>query len=244
MTTEESLAAPEGETKRRRAVLVDFGGVLTTSVFAGFRAFGADIGVDPGLPIRLFAADPVVRAALAAFECGRRTDEEFERILAAALTRQGAVVEPEGLLAHLRSAIEPDPQMIELIAGIKAAGHPVALVSNSLGRDCYDDIDIAALTDVQVVSAEVGIRKPTRAIYELACRRLDIEPQEAVMIDDLSQNLDGARRAGIEGILHRSASNTAEELAVRFGVFPLLPPTSPTTDTAWRRRSGTRAWLR
>ncbi|MCP2315117.1 putative hydrolase of the HAD superfamily [Nocardia amikacinitolerans] len=230
------------EVARRRAILVDFGGVLTTSVFAGFRAFGRSIGVDPDLPICLIASDAVVNSAFVEFEAGRRSDEHFEEVLAEALTEHGGTVEADGLLRRLRSEIGPDPEMIELIAGVRAAGHPVALVSNSLGRDCYDDVDIAALVDVAVVSAEVGLRKPDRAIYELACARLEVEPGEAVMIDDLTHNVDGARRAGIDGIVHGNASTTAEELAVRFGVFPLLPPTPVETNRCWRS-PGSRSWL-
>ncbi|MGV9818101.1 HAD-IA family hydrolase [Nocardia xishanensis] len=219
-------------------MLVDFAGVMTTSVLAGFRAFGAKIGVDPGLPIRLFTLDPRVRTARAELESGVRADEEFEAVLAAALTEHGGGgVEPEGLLRRIRSELEPDREMIALIAGLKAAGHPVALVSNSLALGRYDDdVDLTELVDASVVSAEVGARKPSRAFYELACERLEIEPHEAVMIDDLPHNIEGAKRVGIDGIVHGSAGTTAEELATRFGVFPLLPPTPPATDWFWRRR--------
>ena len=236
MTLDTATAAQTRRTSTRRAIFVDFGGVLTTSVTAGFRAFARRIGIEPELPIRLITADPVVSTAFADFERGRCGDERFEAVLAGALNQHGAAVEAAGLLTALRADIAPEPAMIELVAGLKTAGHPIALVSNSLGRDCYEGVDLDPLVDVTVVSAEVGLRKPGRAIYELACRRLGVQPCEAVMIDDLPYNIAGAKRVGIDGIVHANAQTTAEELAVRFGVFPQLPPTPP-TNTTWRRRA-------
>ncbi|TLF73188.1 HAD family hydrolase [Nocardia cyriacigeorgica] len=229
--------------RRRKAILVDFGGVLTTSVLSGFRAFGARVGVDPDLPVRLIVGDPVVRASFAAFEAGACSDQQFERVLAGALIRHGGRVEPDGLLRQIRAELAPDHEMIDLVAGLRAAGHPVALVSNSLGRGCFDGYDLANLVDVTVVSTEVGLRKPTRAIFELACRELGADPADALLIDDLQHNIDGAKRAGLDGILHGNASRTAEELATRYGVFPLLPPSPPTVNWCWRRPR-TRPWMR
>ncbi|MFF4550498.1 hypothetical protein [Streptomyces sp. NPDC001435] len=51
-----------------------------------------------------------------------------------------------------------------------------------------------------------------------ACDRLGIAPEEAVMMDDLQQNLDGAARIGIGGVLHTSAADTRRQLAERFGI--------------------------
>ncbi|WP_280183629.1 HAD family hydrolase [Nocardia cyriacigeorgica] len=231
------------EPKRRTAILVDFGGVLTTSVLAGFRAFGARIGVDQDLPVRLIVGDPVVRTSFAAFETGKCSDQQFERVLAGALIRHGGLVEPEGLLRRIRAEIAPDPEMIELIVGLRAAGHPVALVSNSLGRGCFDDYDLTALVDATVVSVDVGLRKPSRAIFQLACRALGVDPSDALLIDDLPHNIAGAERAGIDGILHGNASRTAEELATRYGIFPLLPSSPPTANWRWRRPRMS-SWLR
>ncbi|MFG3619507.1 HAD family hydrolase [Nocardia sp. NPDC047654] len=228
---------------KTRAIFVDFGGVLTTSVFEGFRAFARSVGVAPELPFRLLASDPLVNSAFVEFETGRLTDEHFETVMATALTEHGGTVEATGLLRRMRAGIRPDVAMIELIAGIKAAGHPVALVSNSLGRGCYDGVDLDTLVDVAVVSAEVGLRKPSRAIYQLACRKLGVEPADVVMIDDLPHNIDGAHLAGIDGIVHGDAATTAEELATRFGVFPQLPPTPNRPKTIWRRPRSTH-WMR
>ncbi|MFJ9752136.1 HAD family hydrolase [Streptomyces chartreusis] len=204
--------------KTRTSVLVDFGGVITSSVLGAFTDFGASLGGDPRLPLELLSWDRPSRALLADHECGRIDTEAFERGFAERLRVHGAVVEAEGLTARMQAGMSIDQEMLALLGDLRVAGHPVALVSNSFGTGTYDGVDLAALADVVVISAVVGIRKPSRRIYSIACERLCVAPEEAVMIDDLQQNLDGAARIGIGGVLHTGAADTRRQLAERFGI--------------------------
>lgn len=206
--------------KPRTAVLVDFGGVITSSVLQAFTDFGASLGGDPRLPLDLLARDERARGLLADHECGRIDTEAFERGFAERLRAHGADVPAEGLTARMQAGMSIDQDMLALLDGLRAAGHRVALVSNSFGDGTYDGVDLAAVADAVVISAEVGIRKPSRRIYAIACERLGVGPEEAVMIDDLRQNLDGAARIGIGGVLHTSAADTRRQLAERFGIAP------------------------
>ncbi|MFF0730486.1 HAD family hydrolase [Streptomyces chartreusis] len=207
-----------GAEKTRTSVLVDFGGVITSSVLQAFTDFGASLGGDPRLPLELLRRDQPSRALLADHECGRIDTEAFERGFAERLRVHGAVVEAEGLTARMQAGMSIDQDMLTLLGDLRVAGHPVALVSNSFGTGTYDGVDLAALADVVVISAVVGIRKPSRRIYSIACERLCVAPEEAVMIDDLQQNLDGAARIGIGGVLHTGAADTRRQLAERFGI--------------------------
>lgn len=54
--------------------------------------------------------------------------------------------------------------------------------------------------DVIVLSSDVGLVKPDRRIYELASKRLDVDTDECVFIDDLEKNVIGAREAGMQAI--------------------------------------------
>jgi putative hydrolase of the HAD superfamily len=202
------------------AVLLDFGGVLTTSVFAAFTAFGAAIGDDPALPLRLLRDDPESGRLLVEAESGRLSDADFDAAFAARLAAHGVDTEPTGLIRRMQAGLRPDETMLAAARGLRAAGHPVALVSNSFGADLYDDYDLDALADVHVISGEVGVRKPSRRIYALACERLGVAPERCVMVDDVEQNLTGAARLGIAGVLHRDADATLAELAERFGAVP------------------------
>ncbi|EME21964.1 HAD family hydrolase [Rhodococcus triatomae] len=202
----------------RTAVLVDFGGVVTTSVLGAFRAFGSDIG-DPDLPLTLLARDETSRSLLSAHESGRIDATTFDEGFAERLRAHGAAVESAGLSARMQAGLRRDDATIALLGALRSAGVPVALVSNAFGRDTYAGFDLGELADEVVISSEVGIRKPSRQIYRIACERLGVAPEQAVMVDDLQQNLDGAARLGIAGVLHTAGADTARQLRDRFG-FP------------------------
>ncbi|GAA2073451.1 HAD-IA family hydrolase [Aeromicrobium halocynthiae] len=203
---------------QRSVVLVDFGGVLTSSLVEAFAELGRSWGTAPELPLHVLATDPRASALLVKHEEGAIEQEEFEEGYAASLAQRGVTVSPVGLVDRLQAFLRPDSAMLDLVAELRAQGRPVALVSNALGRDCYAGYDLPALFDEIVVSSEVGIRKPSRRIYEIACERLQVEPTDAVMVDDLRHNLDGAARIGIAGILHTDATRT------RRGLEDLLSP--------------------
>lgn len=223
MTTT-SPDSPQADAGPASALLIDFGGVLTAPISAAFGALGADAGLAPDEALRVLATHEGARAALSEHETGRLDDEGFEDAFAAALVEAGGIVEPRGLLAALATHMDLDEPMIELVRQARAAGVPVALVSNSLGRDCYARVDLDELFDVTVISAQVGVRKPSREIYRIACERLGVDPTECVLVDDLEHNLVGAARLGIGGVLHR----TADETVPRIREVLSLPAPTPT----------------
>nr|WP_257909789.1 HAD-IA family hydrolase [Janibacter limosus] len=198
--------------------------MLTAPISAAFGALGADAGLAPDEALRVLATHGGARAALSEHETGRLDDEGFEDAFAAALVEAGGIVEPRGLLAAPATHMDLDEPMIELVRQARAAGVPVALVSNSLGRDCYARVDLDELFDVTVISAQVGVRKPSREIYRIACERLGVDPTECVLVDDLEHNLVGAARLGIGGVLHR----TADETVPRIREVLSLPAPTPT----------------
>jgi len=207
-----------------RAVLTDFGGVLTTSIFEAFETYSASVSDDPKLFGSLFRTEPAAGALLVEHECGRIDQAEFERGIAELLAPRGITVPAPGFVDAFQALLKPDEEMIAAMLALRAAGVPVAIVSNSLGDDAYRGYDMAALADTSVISGEVGVRKPSRAIYELACTRLGVEPAECVMIDDLEHNLQGAERLGITGLHHTDSKRTVKILGDWFGMPARLPP--------------------
>jgi putative hydrolase of the HAD superfamily len=78
-----------------------------------------------------------------------------------------------------------------------------ALLSNSWVRDGWilaDELGMADAFDVCVVSAELGVAKPDPRIYTITLERLAVAPAEAVFVDDFVENVDAARRLGIQAI--------------------------------------------
>lgn len=105
----------------------------------------------------------------------------------------------------------------ELIKELRRTGlYKIGLLSN-IGRGWVDDfmsVDArGALFDGEVLSSEVGIVKPAVEIYEIAARRLNVEPYECIMIDDILQNVDGAERAGMKGVLFETTTEARAEIA-------------------------------
>jgi putative hydrolase of the HAD superfamily len=201
-----------------RAVLADFGGVLTTSIFEAFQTYSVSVSGDPDLFGTLFRTDPAAGELLVEHECGRIDQAEFERGIAALVAPRGVVIPAAGFVDSFQELLKPDEAMIGAMIRLRAAGVPVAIVSNSLGDDAYRGYDLAALADTAVISGEVGVRKPSRAIYEIACSRLGVEPAECVMIDDLAHNLRGAERLGIKGLHHTDSERTVATLAEWFPI--------------------------
>lgn len=197
--------------------------MLTSPIGIAFGALAADAGLAPDVALQVLATHEGARTALAEHEVGRLADEGFEDAFAAALGEAGGRIEPRGLLATLARHMDLDEPMIDIVREARAAGVPIALVSNSLGRDCYAKVDLDELFDVSVISGQVGIRKPSREIYRIACERLGVDPTECVLVDDLEHNLVGAARLGVDGILHRTA---AESVPLIREALSLPVPTS------------------
>jgi putative hydrolase of the HAD superfamily len=219
VSTVDSVCGPvDTAPMTRTAVLIDFGGVITTSVLQAFEQFGELLDAPPGLVLDLLSHDTTARKLLVDHECGRIDADVFDHGFAERLSAHGVVVQPERLSARMQAGLRRDDDTVRLIEDLRTAGVPIALVSNAFGRDCYAGFDLDELADVVVISSEVGIRKPSRKIYAIACTRLGIDPVQTVMVDDLQQNLDGAARLGIAGVLHTDAADTRTQLSERFGI--------------------------
>jgi putative hydrolase of the HAD superfamily len=68
------------------------------------------------------------------------------------------------------------------------------------------------LFDTVFLSYQEGVAKPSREAYELVAERLGLQPDECVMIDDLEQNVDGAKLAGMSGVQHVTNQQTIETI--------------------------------
>lgn len=109
--------------------------------------------------------------------------------------------------------------MVALVERLGAAGVALYLLSNAPGfLDAWlrgparaTHPFVGRFRDY-VVSGHVGCWKPDAAIFELTCRIGGFNPQDAVFIDDVMVNVEGARATGMSGIHHRSADETIAEL--------------------------------
>jgi epoxide hydrolase-like predicted phosphatase len=196
------------------ALLVDFGGVLTSNVFDSFREFGEREGIEPGAVKRLFREDPEALALLRRLERGELTEEAFSERFAPLL----GVAEPAGLVDRLFAGMRPDEAMLGAVRRARAGGISTCLVSNSWGAGRYDRSTFDDLFDAVVISGEVGLHKPEPEIFRLAAERAGAAPGECVFVDDLRENCAGAEAIGMTAVLHRGAEETVPELERLLGV--------------------------
>jgi epoxide hydrolase-like predicted phosphatase len=71
--------------------------------------------------------------------------------------------------------------------------------------------------DQIVISAEVGLVKPDRLIYEKVLSDLDVKPAEAVFVDDFPENIAGAEAVGLAVIRFISPEQALQDLKMLLG---------------------------
>ena len=194
------------------ALVVDFGGVLTTNIWDAFGEFCAKEGLDPGAVKELFRTEPEAMRLLRGLETGELDEAAFEPPFAELL----GIAESDGLIERLFGGLGPDEAMIGAVRAARAGGVKTGLISNSWGLGIYERAPID-LFDETVISGDVGLHKPQPEIYLLACERLGVEPGDCVFVDDLRENVTGAEAVGMAAILHRDSAATVAKLEELLG---------------------------
>jgi putative hydrolase of the HAD superfamily len=128
---------------------------------------------------------------------------------------QGVVVDFSPLESLMGEMTVREP-FIEKARALRAAGYKVGLVTNNV-REASGTwralLPVEELFDVVIDSSEVGMRKPNPAIYLRALELLGVDdPASAVFLDDAPGNVEGARRAGLWGILVDETDDALVEL--------------------------------
>ncbi len=198
---------------RPPGLLLDYGGVLTTSVLGSFAGFCEREGLARSHMVDLLRSDPRVREAAVGLELGRLGEAEFEVRMAAVLG-----VRPQHLLARLMADAAPDRRMRDAVRAARRQGVRTGLVSNSWGTSRYPRAELKELFDGIVISGEVGVRKPSSAIYELGAGAVGLSPEQCVFVDDLPANLEPAQALGMVALHHRDTASTISQLERLLGI--------------------------
>lgn len=201
-----------------KAVLWDFGGVITTSPFDAFALYEARNGLDPGFIRRLNATNPDTNA-WARFERSEISVSEFATLFEAEAAEQGSRLDALEVMAMLRGELRPP--MVEAVRRCHERLRTGLLTNNFVAPEDTSAPSLyeAVLDhfDVVVESSRVGYRKPDPRFYEMACEMLGIEAPEAVFLDDLGVNLKPARAMGMRTIKVEDPTVALSELAALVG---------------------------
>ena len=111
-----------------------------------------------------------------------------------------------------------DYPLVEFIRDLRPA-YKTGIISNAWKGlpDILKKWGIEDAFDTVISSGDVGIMKPDPKIYSLALSALDIQPGEAVFIDDYTENIHGARSLGIHAIQFINRNQTLDELESLLG---------------------------
>lgn len=148
------------------------------------------------------------------FDKGLMTTEEIiDRFAMSAPEYKKEIAE---IYEHTGDLVRLYDYAIPWITQLKEKGYKVYILSN-WSRPAYEanletNLRFLKKTDGAVMSFQEGIIKPDRKIYELICRRYDIEPKRAVFIDDNAANIQGARDFGLHAIHFLNEAQAKEEL--------------------------------
>jgi epoxide hydrolase-like predicted phosphatase len=205
---------PTRESDRYTALLLDFGGVMTTSVWDSFADFCRAKGLEEDAVKRLFRDDPAALADLRQLETGTLDEPAFERRFADRLGLDDAT----DLIESMFRGMLPEESMVAAVRAVHGSGVKTGLISNSWSTSHYDRNLLGELFDDAVISAEVGLHKPQPEIYRLAAEHLHEEPERCVFVDDLRENCEGAEAVGMTTILHRKPAATVARIEELFGV--------------------------
>jgi epoxide hydrolase-like predicted phosphatase len=108
-----------------------------------------------------------------------------------------------------------DAQLVDYIRNLRGA-YKTSLLSNAWSSLRYYVTQVWQIGDAFdeiIISAEVHAVKPEAAIYEIASQRLEVQPQQAVFVDDFPENVSGARAIGMHAIQFKHPEQVKADLA-------------------------------
>jgi putative hydrolase of the HAD superfamily len=107
-----------------------------------------------------------------------------------------------------------DYELVDFIRSLRP-GYKTGILSNAwsgVRQWLTEKWRIMDAFDEAVISAEVGLVKPDPRIYELVLQALDVQPAEAVFVDDFLENVEAARRGGLHAIQFLNPSQAVAEI--------------------------------
>ena len=121
-----------------------------------------------------------------------------------------------------------DQELVSLIRELRTKGVQVALLSNFASdlQQMLTDLGLDDLFEVVFISGLEGVMKPDPAVYQTTLDRLGVPPAEAVFVDDMQINIEGAQQVGMTGVRFRGIRHLRRTLAASGLTVDVPPPTA------------------
>jgi epoxide hydrolase-like predicted phosphatase len=188
-----------------RAVLFDFGGVVSSSPFDLMDDVGARMGLEPGVLLTLLMGD-----------YGADGDEPWHRLERGEISaidwfsdvlrraeEQGIAIDTAHFHSGFYGGITIHEPVVDRIRALRLDGLKTGLLTNNVNEFATwrDLVPLDELFDVVVDSSEVGMRKPGPAIYRHTLELLDVPAESVIFLDDHPANVAGAEAVGMRALL-------------------------------------------
>jgi len=116
-------------------------------------------------------------------------------------------------LEALEKTYLPYPEVIDLVKKLRG-DYKTGLLSNleDAGVKVIKKQGLEKNFDEIVYSCKVGFIKPDEKIYQIMLKKLGVKAEETVFIDDKEINIDGAKKAGMKGIVFLNYQKLVQDL--------------------------------
>ncbi|MBE7638531.1 HAD-IA family hydrolase [Sneathiella sp. P13V-1] len=210
--------------KSIKAVLWDFGGVLTTSPFESFNRYEKEQGLPDNFLRTVNSTNPHENA-WAKFERSQVTAEEFDELFLKESTALGHPVRGQAVIQLLAgdirtrvvsalTEISKDMKCVCLTNNVSAGKGPGMSRSEEAQKAV---LEVMQLFDQVIESSKIGMRKPDPEIYKYTCEQMGMQPDEILYLDDLGVNLKPAAQMGMQTIKVLGEDQLLDDLGTALG---------------------------
>lgn len=208
-----------------KAIVSDFGGVLTTPLFHAFSRVQEDSGLEVASLGKAMARVQEEDGAhpLYELEKGNLSEPDFLAALERGIEAEtGRRVELHEFSERYWSHLHPNEPLIDKMRALRDAGYRMALLTNNVREwepRWRSMLPVDEIFEVVVDSAFVGMRKPDPEIYQLTLERLGVPASEALFLDDIEVNCETARSLGMSDVWFRDNDQALADIdaALRTG---------------------------
>ena len=192
---------------RIEAVLFDWGGVLIENPASGLMEYCAralGVSTDEYTQAHNRHAEAFQKGLVAEAVFWRRVCEDLDRPAPSQASLWGEA---------FRAVYAPRDEVFALVRRLRGKGYRTSLLSNTEvpAMEFFRELNYDGF-DALTFSCAEGTYKPERKIYEVAARKLGLATAQCVLIDDRTDFIEGARQAGMHGILYESLDQVERNL--------------------------------
>lgn len=218
-----------------RALILDFGGVISRTLFETHDLSEAALGLPPGSLTWQGPFAPDRDALWRSMQAGEISERDYwaQRTSEVAALAGRNWTQMSDFVQAARGA-DPDavirPEFRAAIARVKAAGLRLAILSNELdlfyGAGFRDKLPFLADFEVIVDATHTGILKPDRRAYQACLDQLDLPADACVFVDDQRRNVDGARAINLPTV-HFNVADPAASYTQALQMLGLAEDSTP-----------------